>query len=77
MFAPVDLAVRQAGSASGTTGRVIDAAEREIDPRGSRDGETLASCVIPIRKTIFYWRCWLEDHGIRQPFKQAHREVFT
>jgi hypothetical protein len=22
------------------------------------------------------WRCWLEDRGIRQPFKQAHREVY-
>lgn len=27
-------------------------------------------------QTIFNWRCWLEDHGIVQPFKQAHREVY-
>jgi len=27
-------------------------------------------------QTIFHWRCWLEVHGIRQPFKQAHREVY-
>jgi hypothetical protein len=25
---------------------------------------------------IFNWRCSLEDHKIRQPFKQAHREVY-
>lgn len=33
----------------------------------------------PIRsdvQTILSWRCRLEDHEIRQPFKQAHREVY-
>ncbi|HTB12442.1 MAG TPA: DUF4132 domain-containing protein [Bryobacteraceae bacterium] len=33
----------------------------------------------PIRadvQTILSWRCFLEDHRIRQPFKQAHREVY-
>ena len=25
---------------------------------------------------ILSWRCFLEDRGIRQPFKQAHREVY-
>ena len=33
----------------------------------------------PIRaqvQEVLGWRCWLEDHGIRQPFKQAHREVY-
>jgi hypothetical protein len=27
-------------------------------------------------QTILSWRCWLEDHHIVQPFKQAHREVY-
>jgi len=27
-------------------------------------------------QTVLSWRCWLEDHGVRQPFKQAHREVY-
>ena len=34
----------------------------------------------PIRsdvQTVLSWRCWLEDRGVRQPFKQAHREVCT
>jgi hypothetical protein len=33
----------------------------------------------PIRsdvQTILSWRCRLEDHQVRQPFKQAHREVY-
>jgi hypothetical protein len=33
----------------------------------------------PIRsdvQTVLSWRCWLEDQGVRQPFKQAHREVY-
>ncbi len=27
-------------------------------------------------QTVLSWRCWLEDQGVRQPFKQAHREVY-
>jgi len=33
----------------------------------------------PIRarvQDVISWRCFLEDRGIRQPFKQAHREVY-
>jgi hypothetical protein len=33
----------------------------------------------PIRsdvQTVLSWRCWLEDRAVRQPFKQAHREVY-
>jgi len=33
----------------------------------------------PIRSSlqeILSWRAWLEDRGVRQPFKQAHREVY-
>jgi hypothetical protein len=33
----------------------------------------------PIRaqvQDVLSGRCWLEDRGIRQPFKQAHREVY-
>ena len=28
-------------------------------------------------QTTFSWRCWLEDNHVRQPFKQAHREVYV
>jgi hypothetical protein len=27
-------------------------------------------------QAILSWRCWLEDHHVVQPFKQAHREVY-
>ena len=27
-------------------------------------------------QTVLAWRCWLEDREVRQPFKQAHREVY-
>jgi hypothetical protein len=27
-------------------------------------------------QTVLSWRCWLEDHSIVQPFKQAFREVY-
>jgi hypothetical protein len=33
----------------------------------------------PIRagvQEVLSWRCWLEDRGVCQPFKQAHREVY-
>lgn len=33
----------------------------------------------PIRsdvRTVLAWRTWLEENGVRQPFKQAHREVY-
>jgi uncharacterized protein DUF4132 len=25
---------------------------------------------------VLQWRRWLEDHGVTQPFKQAHRELY-
>ena len=56
-------------------GRVIDAAEREIDLK-SQKAVKLWHPVSSDVQTIFHWRCWLEDHGIRQSFKQAHREVY-
>jgi len=57
------------------SGRIIDSTEREID----LSSQTTARLWHPVSsdvQTIFHWRCWLEDHGIRQPFKQAHREVY-
>lgn len=56
-------------------GRVIDDAEREIDLRGQKTARLWHPITFDV-ETILHWRCWLEDHGIRQPFKQAHREVY-
>jgi Domain of unknown function (DUF4132) len=56
-------------------GRVISDTEREIDLT-SQQTARLWHPVFSDVNTIFHWRCWLEDHAICQPFKQAHREVY-
>jgi hypothetical protein len=56
-------------------GRVVDSGEREIDLAAQKTAR-LWHPVSSDVQIIFHWRCWLEDHGIRQPFKQAHREVY-
>jgi len=56
-------------------GRVISDTEREMD-LASQQSARLWHPVFSDVNTIFHWRCWLEDHGICQPFKQAHREVY-
>ena len=56
-------------------GRMIDDTEREIDLAAQKSA-VLWHPVSSGVQTILHWRCWLEDHNIRQPFKQAHREVY-
>jgi hypothetical protein len=56
-------------------GRIIDELDREIDLT-TQNTARLWHPVSSDVQTILHWRCWLEDHGIRQPFKQAHREVY-
>jgi len=56
-------------------GRLVDWAGHSVE----------ASADTPVRlwhpicsgvQTALSWRAWLEDHGVQQPFKQAHREVY-
>ncbi len=56
-------------------GRVIDDADREIDLAAQKTARLWhpVSSDVP---TVLHWRCWLEDHNICQPFKQARREVY-
>jgi len=56
-------------------GRIIGDTEEEIDLATQKTAR-LWHPVLSNPQTIFHWRCWLEDHHIRQPFKQAHREVY-
>jgi hypothetical protein len=56
-------------------GRVIDDAERPID-LSAQKSVTLWHPISSKIEAILHWRDWLEDHGIRQPFKQVHREVY-
>ncbi len=56
-------------------GNLVDWASNAVRP----SNPARARMWHPIRsdvQTILSWRCWLEDHEIRQPFKQAHREVY-
>jgi hypothetical protein len=54
-------------------GRMMDWSGAEVRQEGSvRLWHPLNSDV----QTVLSWRCWLEDHEVRQPFKQAHREVY-
>ncbi|MBZ5618693.1 MAG: DUF4132 domain-containing protein [Acidobacteriia bacterium] len=56
-------------------GRIVDDTEREIDLTTQKTAR-LWHPVLSDAQTILHWRCWLEDHDVRQPFKQAHREVY-
>jgi hypothetical protein len=56
-------------------GRLVDENDQplEIDPKATV--ELWHPIGQPIEKVVG-WRRWLERHEIRQPFKQAHREVY-
>ncbi len=56
-------------------GRVVDDRGQEIDLTAQKTAR-LWHPVSSDVSVIFHWRCSIEDRGIRQPFKQAHREVY-
>jgi len=69
----------QTGEASQTAmwwqGGLVDWAGNPLAPAP----DSLVRLWHPIRSNlqeVLSWRCWLVDRGIRQPFKQAHREVY-
>ena len=56
-------------------GRLVDAGDRELDVPGGSEVELWH----PIGRAVddvIAWRRWIEAHEIRQPFKQAHREIY-
>jgi len=54
-------------------GATLDWSGREVTPAGPvRLWHPIRSDV----QTVLSWRCWLEDRRAKQPFKQAHREVY-
>ncbi len=57
-------------------GQILDRQGGEL---GWLDGHTNVELWHPIlgsAEEIMAWRQWLEKHEVRQPFKQAHREVY-
>jgi hypothetical protein len=57
-------------------GRLVDLTDHPLDWLSD---ETVVRLWHPIGfepETVLSWRLWLEEHGVTQPFKQAHREVY-
>jgi hypothetical protein len=64
-----------AGSGAWLDGQIVDAADRPV----SVAGDTRVRLWHPMAEppgVVADWRQWVERHGIVQPFKQAHREVY-
>jgi hypothetical protein len=58
-------------------GRLVDSADRPLPEFGN---DTPVSLWHPIGRptaAVLAWREWLERHQVRQPFKQAHRELYV
>ncbi|MBK3643377.1 DUF4132 domain-containing protein [Streptomyces sp. MBT33] len=72
------LARRLLWTVDGTTAGYADGALRTLtdDPVGEGAQVALWHPVGHEPAEIVAWRDWLERHGITQPFKQAHREVY-
>ena len=55
--------------------RLVDVSEQPLDVPDDSEVELWHPIGRPIEDVIA-WRRWIETHEIRQPFKQAHREVY-
>jgi len=55
--------------------RLVDAADRPLDVSDDSVVELWHPIGRPVEE-VLAWRRWIEEHEIRQPFKQAHREVY-
>jgi hypothetical protein len=66
----------QTASAAWLDGRLVGSDGRSL---AEPDDSTLVELWHPIEETtdaVLAWRDWLSEHEIRQPFKQAHRELY-
>jgi hypothetical protein len=74
MFAPPG--GKQTRAAAWLDGKFVGADDKPVEPK---EGDTV-SLWHPIGRPVadvLAWRAWLERHRVRQPFKQAHREVYV
>ena len=55
--------------------RLLDAADRPLDVPDDSEVELWHPIGRPV-EDVLAWRRWIEEREIRQPFKQAHREVY-
>jgi hypothetical protein len=54
---------------------LVDAADRPVDVPNDAEVGLWHPIGRPIEE-VLDWRRWIESHEVRQPFKQAHREVY-
>ncbi len=64
------------GSAILGPGGLVDARDRPVAEPSPDAPVTLWHPVEARVDEVLAWRCWVEGHEVRQPFKQAHREVY-
>jgi hypothetical protein len=57
-------------------GRLVDADDRALGWLTDEARVRLWHPIGSAPEAVFAWRLWLERHGVTQPFKQAHREVY-
>jgi hypothetical protein len=56
-------------------GRLLDASDQPIEVPDEAEVELWHPIGLPV-DDVLAWRRWIEGHEVRQPFKQAHREVY-
>lgn len=67
---------RQSASAIWQGGRFLESNGRAIEWMTPKTEVRLWHPMGVEAKQVQAWRCWLEDHEVTQPFKQAHREIY-
>ena len=58
-------------------GRLVDVDDRPLDGPGEAATVSLWHPIDRSVEEVTAWRDWLDRHQVRQPFKQAHREVYV
>ena len=58
-------------------GRLVDERDRAISRVEERTRVSLWHPLSAAVDRVQAWRNWLEGHAVRQPFKQAHREIYA
>lgn len=56
-------------------GRLVDAADAAVEAPANAEVGFWHPIGRPVEEVVA-WRQWLGRHQVRQPFKQAHREVY-
>jgi hypothetical protein len=57
-------------------GQLVNRNDETIQGLGNDTQVSLWHPITAALETIVAWRNWLLDHEVRQPFKQAHREIY-